>query len=178
LHSQQIHFLPAFPALAMIIGLLEIDLFIPESHSLKDKRSVLQKTIHRLRREYNVAVAETGDQDKWARAMIAVVTVSTLRDRIEETHARCCATSKPPPIFRCSTRAGNDLIAPRIKKYEVFYREKREINEKRRRESAFLLSRLFAFFAVKIFSVRSGFLFSVSQQPHNLRAQRRAVEIP
>ncbi len=70
----------------MIIGLLEIDLFIPESHSLKDKRSVLQKTIHRLRREYNVAVAETGDQDKWARAMIAVVTVSTLRDRIEETH--------------------------------------------------------------------------------------------
>lgn len=70
----------------MIIGLLRIDLYIPASHSLKEKRSVLQKTIHRLRTTYNVAVAEVDNQDKWARAELAVVTISTLRDRVEETH--------------------------------------------------------------------------------------------
>ncbi len=70
----------------MIIGLLQIDLLIPESHSLKDKRSVLKKTIHRLRTRYNVAVAEIDGQDKWGRATLAVVTVCTLRDRVEETH--------------------------------------------------------------------------------------------
>jgi hypothetical protein len=72
----------------MIIGLLRIDLYIPASHSLKEKRSVLQKTIHRLRTTYNVAVAEVDNQDKWARAELAVVTISTLRDRVEETHRR------------------------------------------------------------------------------------------
>lgn len=70
----------------MIIAFLEVDLYIPESHSLKDKRSVLKKTIHRLRTHYNVAVAETEDHDKWGRARLAVVTVSNLRDRVEETH--------------------------------------------------------------------------------------------
>ncbi len=70
----------------MIIGLLQIDVLIPESHSLKDKRSVLKKTIHRLRTRYNVSVAEIDGQDKWARATLAVVTVCTLRDRVEETH--------------------------------------------------------------------------------------------
>jgi uncharacterized protein YlxP (DUF503 family) len=70
----------------MIIGLLQIDLLIPESHSLKDRRAVLKKTIHRLRRHYNVSVAEIDGQDKWGRATLAVVTVCSLRDRVEETH--------------------------------------------------------------------------------------------
>jgi len=69
----------------MIIALLQIELYIPESHSLKDKRSVLKKTIHRLRTHYNVSVAETDGHDKWGRATLAVVTVSNLRDRVEET---------------------------------------------------------------------------------------------
>lgn len=69
----------------MIIALLQLDLHLPQCSSLKDKRSVLQKTIHRLRRQYNVAVAETGDQDIWRRATLSVVTVCSLRDRVEET---------------------------------------------------------------------------------------------
>lgn len=44
--------------------------------SLKDKRSVLQSVVARVRREFQVAVAETGDQDLWGNATIGVACVS------------------------------------------------------------------------------------------------------
>lgn len=61
----------------MVIGLCRIELHLPGAASLKDKRSVLKGVIHRLRREFNVSVAEVDYHDVWQSAVIAVVTVST-----------------------------------------------------------------------------------------------------
>ncbi len=61
----------------MTVGLLLLDCFIPGSHSLKEKRSVLKSTIERLKRRHNVSVCEYEDQDKWQRARLAVVLVNT-----------------------------------------------------------------------------------------------------
>jgi uncharacterized protein YlxP (DUF503 family) len=44
--------------------------------SLKDKRSALKPLVSWIRREFNVSVAEVGDQDAWQSAALAVVTVS------------------------------------------------------------------------------------------------------
>ncbi len=60
----------------MVIGSLRIVLHIPNSHSLKEKRQVIRSLTSRLRRTFNVAVAEVGDQDVWQRATLAVVAVS------------------------------------------------------------------------------------------------------
>jgi len=46
------------------------------SHSLKDKRHVVQGLKDRLRRRFNVAVAEIDYQELWQRALVAAVTVS------------------------------------------------------------------------------------------------------
>jgi len=59
----------------MIIGLLRLRLHLPGCHSLKEKRSVLKKIIHRLRSSHNCAVAETDHQDLWQSAELAIVTV-------------------------------------------------------------------------------------------------------
>lgn len=60
-----------------MIGLLTVEFFIYEAQSLKDKRSVVQKAVNRVRQRLNVAVSETDFQDLWQRAEISMVTVSS-----------------------------------------------------------------------------------------------------
>lgn len=61
----------------MVIGCCTIELYLPGSYSLKDKRSVLKSAIHRIRREFNVSIAEVDQQDVLQSAVLGVVTVST-----------------------------------------------------------------------------------------------------
>ncbi|HTW90322.1 MAG TPA: DUF503 domain-containing protein [bacterium] len=61
----------------MTVGLLLLDCFMPESQSLKDKRRILTSLTERLRRQFNIAVAEVEYQDQWQRAQLAVVLVNT-----------------------------------------------------------------------------------------------------
>jgi uncharacterized protein YlxP (DUF503 family) len=58
------------------IGVLTLDLRLEYSHSLKEKRHVVESLKDRLRGKFNVAVAEIDYQDLWQRAAVAVVTVS------------------------------------------------------------------------------------------------------
>ena len=60
----------------MIIGALELDLYLPEVRSLKEKRSVLKSLLARLRNTFNVAAAEVDKQDVWQSAVIGVATVT------------------------------------------------------------------------------------------------------
>ena len=59
------------------IGVLTLELRLESSHSLKDKRHVVQSLKDRLRSKFNVAVAEIDHQDLWQRAVVAAVTVSS-----------------------------------------------------------------------------------------------------
>jgi hypothetical protein len=61
------------------IGVLTLELRLDYSHSLKDKRHVVQSLKERLRHKHNVAVAEIDFQDLWQRALLAAVTVSSDR---------------------------------------------------------------------------------------------------
>lgn len=63
-----------------MITLLSIKLVFSECTSLKEKRHQLQPLITRLRKEFNLAVAETGLQDYWQSAWISCVLVSTEGD--------------------------------------------------------------------------------------------------
>jgi len=59
------------------IGVLTLELRLENSHSLKDKRNVVQSLKNRLRSKFNVSVAEIDGQDLWQRATLAAVTVSS-----------------------------------------------------------------------------------------------------
>ena len=67
----------------MVIGLLRVHIHIGHAQSLKDKRSVLKRTIHRLRTSYNCAVAEVDDQDLWQSAVLAIATVYANREQVD-----------------------------------------------------------------------------------------------
>ena len=64
------------------IGVLTLELRLDESHSLKEKRHVVQSLKDRLRNKFNVSVAEIDHQDTWQRATLAAVTVAS-----DHTHA-------------------------------------------------------------------------------------------
>ncbi|HNT73811.1 MAG TPA: DUF503 domain-containing protein [Anaerolineae bacterium] len=60
----------------MIIGACLLKLYLPGVFSLKEKRHVLKPLLNDLRRTFEVAAAEVGQQDTWQAAEIAVVAVS------------------------------------------------------------------------------------------------------
>lgn len=47
---------------------VELDIHIPASHSLKDRRQVVQAVLAGARRRYGVSAAEVAGQDTWQRA--------------------------------------------------------------------------------------------------------------
>jgi hypothetical protein len=59
----------------MVIGSGVIELWIAESHSLKDKRAILRRILKRAQNEFNVSIAEVGDNDQWRRAKIGFAMV-------------------------------------------------------------------------------------------------------
>ena len=66
------------------IGVLTLELRLENSHSLKEKRHVMESLKNRLRNKFNVAVAEIDYQDLWQRGLVAAVTVSSDRVHAEK----------------------------------------------------------------------------------------------
>ena len=59
----------------MFVGLCTIELFIPDSGSLKDKRQVIKSIKDRVRQNFNVSVAEVDGNNLWQRAVLGVACV-------------------------------------------------------------------------------------------------------
>ncbi len=65
------------------IGLLTLELHLVDAHSLKDKRHFVLGVKERLRRRFNVAVAETEDVELQNRSVVQAVTISGSRSHAE-----------------------------------------------------------------------------------------------
>lgn len=68
----------------MVIGLLTLEIFLPYSHSLKEKRKVLNAFKDRFKKRYNVAVAELDFQDKWQRAKLGFITLNSQKGFVDQ----------------------------------------------------------------------------------------------
>jgi uncharacterized protein len=60
----------------VVVGILQVELTIPSADSLKAKRMVLRSVKDRIRKNFNVSIAEVGDNDQWQSAVLAVALVS------------------------------------------------------------------------------------------------------
>lgn len=67
----------------MVVMCCEVQLYLSQSRSLKDKRQVVKSLKDRLRSRFNVAVAEVEHQDLWQRGTLGLAAIST-----EADHAR------------------------------------------------------------------------------------------
>ncbi len=68
----------------MTVALLSVELYLPMSQSLKEKRMVVRRLKDRLA-AMHVAVAEVAHQDVWQRAGLGIVTVASADKVAEET---------------------------------------------------------------------------------------------
>ncbi len=66
----------------MVVGVCTLELEIPSSRSLKDKRHVVKSIVARVQRNahFNVSIAEVDSLDSWQTATLGIVCVSTDRD--------------------------------------------------------------------------------------------------
>jgi uncharacterized protein YlxP (DUF503 family) len=60
----------------MHVAALTVDLHLPESRSLKEKRGVIRPILDGSRHRFAVAAAEVDHQDRWQRAVLAMAVVS------------------------------------------------------------------------------------------------------
>ena len=67
----------------MTVGIARLTLFLPDSHSLKEKRMVLRRVKDRAQQKFNVAIAEVEDNDVWQRGVIGVALVGNERRFVE-----------------------------------------------------------------------------------------------
>lgn len=89
-----------------ITAQLQVQIHIPHSQSLKDKRSVIRSLKARLRNQFNVSVAEVDDLDKWQIATLAIVMVSNDASYLEVQFEKIAQ-------FIESTIAGEGLVTSR-----------------------------------------------------------------
>jgi len=61
----------------MVVGVLKLNLVLPENHSLKGKRGVIKRIQARVSNEFNVSVTECGDQDLWQSTVLGFGAVGT-----------------------------------------------------------------------------------------------------
>ena len=61
----------------MVVGILRLEVYLSDSGSLKDKRSVLKSLKDQLRNRFNVAVAEVEANDLWQRATLGVASIGS-----------------------------------------------------------------------------------------------------
>jgi len=66
------------------LGVLYVDAFIPAAQSLKNKRAVLKSIKDKVRRHFNVSVAELDGRDKWQRATLGFVMIANDQRYINE----------------------------------------------------------------------------------------------
>ncbi|MFZ5518460.1 MAG: DUF503 domain-containing protein [Candidatus Zhuqueibacterota bacterium] len=69
----------------MFVGICQIELFIPESESLKAKRFVLKSLKTKIQNKFNVSIAEVENNDKWQRSTLGVATVSNDKKIVDST---------------------------------------------------------------------------------------------
>ena len=67
----------------MTVGIARLTLFLPEAHSLKEKRMVLRRVKDRAQQKFNLAIAEVGDNDLWQRAVLGMAVVGSGRRFVE-----------------------------------------------------------------------------------------------
>ena len=72
----------------MVVGILKLQLAIPENHSLKGKRGVVKSIQARVGNEFNVSVTECGDQDLWQSVVLGFAAAGTSQTVVEATLRR------------------------------------------------------------------------------------------
>ncbi|MCX6004197.1 MAG: DUF503 domain-containing protein [Chloroflexi bacterium] len=68
----------------MNIGVCRLKIHIPESQCLKDKRHIVKSLVSRLKKQFNISIAEVDDHDLWQMTTIGIACVSNHNSQVDE----------------------------------------------------------------------------------------------
>ncbi|WP_121989179.1 DUF503 domain-containing protein [Nitrospira lenta] len=83
----------------MVVGVCTVELWIPESQSLKDKRQVLHSVKDRLRGKFNLSIAEVDGQDLWQKAVLGMACVANDGSHAEQVMEQALNVIKSMPTI-------------------------------------------------------------------------------
>ena len=66
-----------------MLGFYQLEIYIPGALSLKEKRFVIKSIKDRIRKKYNVSIAELDGNDKWQKSLLGIAMVSNDSKLIE-----------------------------------------------------------------------------------------------
>jgi len=69
----------------MVIGAMIIEFHIHDNQSLKGKRKIVRSMVDKVKSKFNVAIAETGSNDKWQMIELGVTAVGNDRRFIDSS---------------------------------------------------------------------------------------------
>jgi uncharacterized protein YlxP (DUF503 family) len=68
----------------MMVGTLQMGLYLYGCQSLKEKRIIIKGLKDRIHNQFNASVAEVDYHDKWQRSLLAVACVSNEKKHVEQ----------------------------------------------------------------------------------------------
>lgn len=86
----------------MVIGVLQLEMHLPQSHSLKEKRSVVKSLRDQLRSRFNVTVAEVDANETWQRVRIGVAAVGDDRPYVAGLLRQVTGWARQAPLAMLS----------------------------------------------------------------------------
>lgn len=67
----------------MLIGSMQVEIYIPGATSLKDKRRIVKGMITKVQNRFNVSIVEIDSDDRWQRATLGIAMVGDDREHVE-----------------------------------------------------------------------------------------------
>ena len=83
----------------MVVGVCTVELLIPGSQSLKDKRQVVHSVKDRLRGKFNLSVAEVDGLDLWQTAVLGLACVSNDGRHVDQVLEQALNVIKSMPLL-------------------------------------------------------------------------------
>ncbi len=69
----------------MVVGISRIEIFLPENHSLKEKRQAMKRIVERTKGKFNISIMEIDQTNLWQRATVGFAVVGARQDHVNET---------------------------------------------------------------------------------------------
>lgn len=72
----------------MRVGICKVEVFIPGTRSLKEKRGIIKSILKQLQNRFNISVAEVGNRDSWQRSVWGISLVSSEAGHVHQSLER------------------------------------------------------------------------------------------
>src|SRR5512139_3451483 len=67
----------------MVIGISRVEIFLPDNHSLKEKRQATKRIVERTRNKFNVSITEVDRNNLWQRVTIGFSVVGNMQNVVQ-----------------------------------------------------------------------------------------------